>query len=180
MADIQEFYAHLLDFASPWTVKTVVFEERSERIDVHLECSEVDRLQCLQCDRYCPVADVSDLKTWRHLDTCGKMTYLHARLPVVNCPEHGKQHPQPPWGHADSPVTLAFEQWITQLVKGFGDPKTAAHFARMDPAHMRQLLRRATDKPGAVESRLADRPESRSQTSPTPHQGSSRCWGRTT
>jgi len=168
MADIQDFYTHLLDLASPWTVKAVVSEARSERIDVHIEGSAAARFQCLHCDRYCPVCDASPLKTWRHLDTCRKTTYLHARLPLVDCPEHGKQQPHPPWGHTDSPVSFAFEQWITQLVKGFGDLKIAAHFVRMGPAQIRQVLRRGIEEPGAVESRLADRHGSSSQTSPSP------------
>ena len=168
MVDIQYFYAHLLDLASPWTVKVVVLEDRSERIEVHLEFSATAQFQCLHCDRYCSIVDVSPLKTWRHLDTCRKTTFLHARLPIVNCPEHGQQQPHPPWGHADSPVTLAFEQWITRLYQGFGDIKKAAHFSRMEPIQLRHILRRAIEKPGEVEPRLVDGQDSSSQTSPSP------------
>jgi tetratricopeptide (TPR) repeat protein len=168
MVDIQYFYAHLLDLASPWTVKVVVLEDRSERIEVHLEFSAATQFQCLHCDRYCSIVDVSPLKTWRHLDTCRKTTFLHARLPIVNCPEHGKQQLHPPWGHADSPVTLAFEQWITRLYQGFGDIKKAAHFSRMELAQLRHILRRAIEKPGEVEPRLVDAQDSSSQTSPSP------------
>ena len=180
MVDIQYFYAHLLDLASPWTVKVVVLEDRSERIEVHLEFSAAAQFQCLHCDRYCSIVDVSPLKTWRHLDTCRKTTFLHARLPIVNCPEHGQQQPHPPWGHADSPVTLAFEQWITRLCQGFGDIRKQLILSGWTRFSYATSCGVRSEKPGEVEPRLVDGQDSSSQTSPARRQGNFRFWGRTT
>ena len=68
---------------------------------------------------------------------------MHARLPVVDCPEHGEQHPRIPWADTDSPFTAAFEKWIGGLAEGFGDAKKAAHFAGVEYVLVRRLLRRA-------------------------------------
>jgi tetratricopeptide (TPR) repeat protein len=167
--EIRDFYEHLLGLASPWTVNKVVSEGKPERVDVYLECAETAQLQCPRCDLYLSTCDNSPLKTWRHLDTCGKMTYLHARLPVVECPEHGRQCPHPPWGRTGSPVTLQLEQWIAGLVKGFGDIKKAARFIRMDQAHIRHILRRTTEETGAVsgKGRSTEEHDGPLQTSPT-------------
>lgn len=36
-------------------------------------------------------------RTWRHLDTCQFQTLLTARLPRVDCPEHGVSQVAAPW-----------------------------------------------------------------------------------
>ncbi len=140
---IPDFYTHLIELAPPWTVKAVVAKEGSEIVEVHLECAQTARLPCPRCDLSCPVCGSSPSKTWRHLDTCGKMTWLHAGLPIVDCPEHGKQQLPAPWAHEDSPATLAFEQWIARLAEGFGDIRKAAHFAGVEYAIIRRILRRS-------------------------------------
>jgi len=159
MMEIRDFYAHLIELASPWSVKAVVAKERSEIVEVRFEFAQTARFPCPRCDLSCPVCGSSPSKTWRHLDTCGKMTWLHAGLPIVDCPEHGKQQLPAPWAHEDSPATLAFEQWITRLAEGFGDIKKAAHFAGVEYALIRRILRRASSlglRPvGARDSSLA-------------------------
>ena len=93
--EIRDFYESLIELASPWAVKAVAVKEES--VDVYLECADTARFTCPHCECSYPACDCSPSKTWRHLDTCGKMTFLHAGLPVVDCPEHGKQHPRIPW-----------------------------------------------------------------------------------
>ena len=146
--EVRDFYTHLLEPASPWIVKTVVAEEGSERVDVYLECAETAQLSCPLCNRAYPVCGLSPSKTWRHLDSCRKMTFLHAGLPIVDCPEHGKQHPRIPWANADSPATLEFEKWIARLAGGFGDLKKAAHFAGVEHSLVHRLLQRAGEQRG--------------------------------
>ncbi len=145
MIEIREFYRHLLGLAGPWKVAAVVSEDGSEKVDVHLECTDATQLPCPRCNRYCPVCDHSPLGSWRHLDTCGKTTWLHARVPIVDCPEHGRQSPPFPWGEPESPVTPAFERMLATLAEGFGDTRKAARFAGMEPARLRRILRRTRE-----------------------------------
>jgi len=150
--EIRDFYAHLLEPAPPWTVKAVSIKEGPESVDVYLECAETAQLPCPCCDRFCPVCGYSPSKSWRHLDTCRKKTFLHAKPPVVDCPEHGKQHPGIPWAGEGSPVTLAFQKWIDRLAEGFGDTKRAARFAGVDHGLVRRLMRRAAEEAAKVET----------------------------
>ncbi len=146
--EIRDFYTHLLDLASPWTVKAVAAKQGPERVDVYLECAEAALLPCPLCDSPCPVCGRSPSKTWRHLDTCGKKTFLRAGLPVVVCPEHGEQHPRIPWADRDSPMTPAFEKWIGRLAESFGDTKKAALFTGVEHDLVRRLLRRPAAESG--------------------------------
>lgn len=144
--EIRDFYEDLLGLASPWAVKTVAVKEES--VDVYIECAETAQFPCPHCERSFPVCDYSPSKTWWHLDTCRKMTFLHAGLPIMDCPEHGKQHPRIPWAGEDSPVTRAFERWIVSLAEAFGDTKKAAHFAGVERFLIRRLLRRTASPHG--------------------------------
>jgi len=144
--EIREFCAHLLDIAPPWTVKEVVVEEGSESVDIYLEWSGTDLFSCPLCHRPCPVCGRSPSKAWRHLDICRKKTFLRAGLPVVDCPEHGRQHPRIPWADADSAMTQAFEKWIAQLADAFGDTKKAALFAGVEHGFIRGLVGRPAER----------------------------------
>ena len=74
--EIRDFYANLLELASPWTVKSVAANEGPESVDVYLECAETAQFPCPRCNLTCPVCDYSPSKTWRHPDTCLKKTFL--------------------------------------------------------------------------------------------------------
>jgi tetratricopeptide (TPR) repeat protein len=142
----RDLYFHLLDIASPWTVKEVVVKEGAESVDVYLECSPTTLLPCPLCNSPCPVWGRSPSKAWRHLDSCGKKTILRAELPVVDCAEHGKQPTRIPWADADSPVTPGFEKWVGRLAEAFGDTKKAALFAGVDHILVRELFRRRAER----------------------------------
>jgi tetratricopeptide (TPR) repeat protein len=154
--DIQEFYAHLLELALPWLVKRVISEDGAERVDVYLECLQETQFRCPYCDKHSHAVDYSPSRTWRHLDTCGKATYLHSMLPVVYCSAHGRQQPHPPWGERNSPFTRAFEQLFAQLAENLDDIGKAVRFARVEQAHLRHLLQHKAKETGKVSDRRAD------------------------
>ncbi len=162
--DIRDFYTNLIELAWPWTVKSVAANEGPESVDVYLECAEAAQFACPHCSLACPACDYSPSKSWRHLDTCRKVTFLHARLPVGDCPEHGKQQTRIPWADADSPFTAAFEKWIGGLAEGFGDAKKAAQFAGVEYVLVRRLLRCAAEEVGKAKGRPAGGDEAISQT----------------
>jgi transposase len=56
----------------------------------------------------CKVHDVKE-KTWRHLDFFEHQAFLTARVPRVECPEHGVHQVKVPWGRPGSGFTLLFE-----------------------------------------------------------------------
>jgi tetratricopeptide (TPR) repeat protein len=162
--DITRFYSQILGLSAPWTVTEVLIGTEPERVDVRLGCDASGSFQCPRCGRHVPSCDLLPERMWRHLDTCGKTTYVHARLPVVDCPEHGKQHLDAPWGHADSPVTGAFEELVATLAGSIGDSRKTARLVRMESSQLRMILRRAAENAKmAADKRLLKAGESASK-----------------
>ena len=147
--NIRDFYARLLDVPTPWIVKAVAYSEGEETVDVYLACSKTAQFSCPCCKRrFTPCCD-SPERTWRHLDTCGRTTLLHARLPVVHCPEHGKNAVNPPWGDWDASGTPAYERSAVREAGEAGDGEGPGGVKRTGPS-VRAVRMKALKTPGAA------------------------------
>ena len=62
---------------------------RSGRVDVWVEHPRSLKWPCPECDEPLACRDHARERSWRHLDSCQFQTYLHARIPRVECPVHG-------------------------------------------------------------------------------------------
>lgn len=105
-----ELYRHLLGLAEPWGVERVELNVSEQRVDVWARHTDGHRFGCPECDVALAVYDHAEERVWRHLDSCQFMTYLHARAPRVNCPEHGVRQARLPWAQARSRFTSLFER----------------------------------------------------------------------
>ena len=56
-------------------------------------------------------------RVWRHLDTCQYQTYLHARIPRVNCSAHGVKQVNVPWSGTHGRFTLLMERLIIHTLE---------------------------------------------------------------
>ena len=61
----------------------------AERVDVWVEEAAGAKWGCPECGRIVPLYDHAEERQWRHLDTCHCQTYVHARLPRVQCRSTG-------------------------------------------------------------------------------------------
>lgn len=141
MMELPVFFSRLLELSPPWTIESVAWDERGDRVNVYLECAQTTHFPCPECGRRSPVCDYSPLRTWKHLDTCGRTTHLHAGLPIVDCEEHGRQQPRPPWGDPNSPVTFALERLVARLGRELRDTGKTARFVGVERIHVRHILR---------------------------------------
>ncbi len=82
-------YQYLLGLQSPWTVSRVNLDVEEQCVDVWAEHPEDAAWECPHCTKTLPLYDHAEERTWRHLDSCQFQTYLHARIPRVECLEHG-------------------------------------------------------------------------------------------
>ncbi len=82
-------YQYLLGLNSPWTVSRVELNAKGQCVDVWAEHPEGALWACPTCARELPLYDHAEQRTWRHLDSCQYQTHLHARIPRVQCGEHG-------------------------------------------------------------------------------------------
>jgi transposase len=111
-----DFYRQILGLESPWSVDRVNLDLSGGRVDVHVKHDKGARWVCPQCDRKLACRDHSPERTWRHLDTCQFQTYVHGRVPRVDCPDHGVVQAKVPWAEDRSRFTLLFERFAIDVI----------------------------------------------------------------
>ena len=116
MRDV-ELYRQVLGLETPWTVTRVDLSVTEERVDVWAGHADRVRWPCPTCGAELPVYDHAAARAWRHLDTCQFVTYLHARPPRVDCPDHGVRQVRLPWAEAHARFTLLFERLAIDVLK---------------------------------------------------------------
>ncbi|EQD79694.1 transposase IS204/IS1001/IS1096/IS1165 family protein, partial [mine drainage metagenome] len=112
-----ELYRHLLGIVAPWSVERVEMSVAERRVDVWVSHPPEIRWACPECGQLLSLFDHAEERTWRHLDSCQFLTYLHARVPRVECPQHGKLQARVPWAEPNSRFTALFERWAIQVMQ---------------------------------------------------------------
>ena len=105
-----ELYRHLLGIESPWVVTKVILSLKDQRVDVWVGHARGLLWPCPECGGACETYDHAEERTWRHLDSCQFLTYLHARPPRVDCGVHGIRQVGLPWAEERSRFTALFEK----------------------------------------------------------------------
>jgi transposase len=140
-----ELYQQLLGLAPPWTVDRVELSVGDRRVDVWVDHPRGHRFACPECDRELAVYDHADERSWRHLDSCQFLTYLHARAPRVDCPEHGARQVRLPWAEPMSRFTTLFERLAIDVLKEC-DVTGAARLLRLSWDEAWHLMDRAVKR----------------------------------
>ena len=136
MRDIDLFQL-ALGLVPPWMVADAKFDADKKRLDIEIDFKTGGRFACPECGKAdCPVHDTVK-KTWRHLNFFQHQAFLHARVPRIECPEHGVRLVTVPWARPGSGFTLLFEAFVMTLVK---DMPVAA-VARLVGEHDTRLWR---------------------------------------
>lgn len=112
-----ELYFHLLGLVKPWKVESIELSVEKLRVDVKVDHPTEGFWRCPQCTHQGLPYDHSDERTWRHLDSCQFLTYLHARIPRIKCPTHGVQQVAVPWAEPKSRFTLLFERLCVEILR---------------------------------------------------------------
>jgi transposase len=107
MRDV-DFMGHLLALEEPWRVHQVTLAPKDRRLNISLEHRQATFV-CPECGQASPMYDHLPSRSWRHLDHGEFLTWLHARVPRVSCPEHGVRQVQIPWALPGARFTLPFE-----------------------------------------------------------------------
>jgi transposase len=140
-----EFYRQILGIEVPWTVERVDLNMPEGRVDVYVEHKKSLRWPCPQCQTELAVRDHSEERAWRHLDTCQFRTFLHARIPRVECPDHGVLQVIVPWSLPGSRFTLLFERLIIDWLRDATTKAVAKHLD-LDWDAVWGVHRRAVDR----------------------------------
>ena len=100
-----------LGLGEEWSVKSCSFEGTPLELLLKLDFKAGHRFACPECGTCGPTHDTV-VKRWRHLDFFQYRCELEARVPRVDCPEHGVRLINVPWGRAGSGFTLLFEALV--------------------------------------------------------------------
>jgi len=111
-----DLYATILGLTDPWKVTDVELDSELELVSVKVEAAGKSAFKCPACGKVCPGYDARD-RRWRHLDTCQYQTILVAKVPRVECPEHGVRQVKVPWGEEGSRFTALFEAVVIDWLK---------------------------------------------------------------
>jgi transposase len=101
-----EFYRQILGLESPWYVSRVDLNVADRRVDIWLEHDFGVHRNCPKCIQTFTCRDHAEERVWRHIDACHFGTYLHARIPRIECVDHGVLQVKVPWAEPRSRLTL--------------------------------------------------------------------------
>lgn len=128
--DSKELYRVLLGLSEPWSVEQVELDAAGQEVSVFVTHPARTRFRCPRCERELAVFDHLAERRWRHLDSCQFMTYLVARPPRIECPEHGRLQIELPWAGAGARFTHMFEALAIEVLLA-ANVKRAAQLLRI-------------------------------------------------
>lgn len=115
--DDRTLYETILGLGEPWRVVEVEIGMEAEEVVVRLGLDEGVEMECPECGQVAPRYDRAPERRWRHLDTCQYRTVLSARIPRVECAEHGVRQVRVPWAEDRSRFTALFEAMAIRILK---------------------------------------------------------------
>ena len=134
---MQELFRMALALAEPWVVSKIDFSQAQHQLDLWLDFPAGSKFPCPDCGGGRGVYDSTE-RTWRHLNFFQHKTFLHARQPRIDCPDHGVKTVEVPWAPPGAGFTLLMEAFILVLVQG---GMTAAQAAGVVDEHDTRLWR---------------------------------------
>lgn len=124
--DTNELFTMALQLAgSPWKVDRSEFSEETGLLELELGFARGSRFGCPECGAMSPVHDTVE-KRWRHLDFFQYKCELVARVPRVDCGEHGVRLAEVPWAEEGSGFTLMMEAFMMLLCERMTVSEVAA------------------------------------------------------
>jgi len=126
-----ELYQQILGLTSPWRVQTVQLDVSAQEIVVQVEHPRGTLFPCPECSRELPCYDHGEERRWRHLDSCQFKTILVAKVPRVQCSEHGVKTVSVPWAEPHSRFTILFERLAIDVLMAVQNVKGAMGLPRL-------------------------------------------------
>ena len=137
-----KLFETILGLQAPWRISRVTLDTTGERVDLWAEQADT-RWPCPDCGEALPCRDHVEERVWRHLDTCQYQTFLHARVPRVECPTHGVRQVRVPWAEARSRFTMLMERLIIDLIQQCSTVQGACRIARVSWDEAWGIMQRA-------------------------------------
>ncbi len=98
-------FAATLGLSQLWQIDRVNFIDEIGRVDLFLTCNRGARFSCPVCGQDAQVCDTRE-EIWHHVDFFHYSTFLHADVPLVDCPACGISTVSVPWSRSGSRFVL--------------------------------------------------------------------------
>lgn len=112
METTTHFFEGILGIKSPWHVTKVSHDQKENRVDLYVEHDKSTRFPCPKCKEFCSVYDHTQEREFRHLNVFHMPTYIHLRIPRVQCKTDGVQQIEHGLAEPNGTVTYEFEKLI--------------------------------------------------------------------
>ena len=142
---MNDLFRVALGLKEPWVVRRIEFSADQRQLDLWLDFPAGGRLDCPECGRSCGAYDSTE-RTWRHLNFFEHKTFLHARQPRVQCPDHGVKTVEVPWARPGAGFTLLMEAFILVLIQGGMTPAQAARLIDEHDTRLWRVLQHYVEK----------------------------------
>jgi transposase len=136
--DANVLFEKALGLGSGWKVVKSEMDVAERRLQLWLDFEKGAQFACPKCEQWCPVHDTVERK-WRHLDFWQHRTELVARVPRIECEEHGVLQTPVPWARPGSGFTLMMEAIILLLCQEMTVSAAADHLGEHDTRLWRVL-----------------------------------------
>ena len=142
---MEELFRLALGVAEPWRVVKIAFSDEQHRLDLWLDFPPGSRFPCPACGQAAGAHDTTE-REWRHLNFFQHQTFLHARQPRIECPEHGVKTIEVPWARPGVGFTLLMEAFILLLVQSGMTPRQAGRVIDEHDTRIWRVLRHYVDQ----------------------------------
>ena len=107
-----------LGLQQPWEITGQILDtgKTPHELRLIIGAKRGAKYPCPVCGKLCSAHDFKEM-TWRHLNFFQHHCYITAKVPRINCPEHGVKRVNIPWARKGSRFTMLFEQFAMTLVK---------------------------------------------------------------
>lgn len=146
MGQLEKHYGDLLGLTSLWAVTGVKLELENRRVEITVGWAGPREAACPQCGKLSSMYDLREERVWRHLDTMQFETLIRARVPRVNCAEHGVSTVEVPWAGKHSRFTLLFEAFAIEVLLACQSIEAARKLLRLSWRQVDEIRTRAVER----------------------------------
>jgi transposase len=111
------FFSQVLGITPPWFISKVILNKETQRVEIYVDHSAGFAFPCPECQKLCSIYDHTKEREFRHLNVCQMATFIHVRLPRIECSEHGVKQIVSGLGEENSTMTYEFEGFVIDLQK---------------------------------------------------------------
>jgi len=109
------FFENIMKIKYPWHITRVSHDNENGHIDLYVEHAKDIEFRCPKCKEFRPIYDHASERAFRHLNIFDFKTFIHVRVPRLNCPVDGVILVDAGLAEPNSGVTHAFERFIIDL-----------------------------------------------------------------